>query len=392
MALTWRPWSLFSHGILVHGLGARALSIDIEPADSAVALPDNLALPIDIVIERLAVGVLSWRVGTGHGKMEGLEFSYVGGASAHRMTDLRVVTKVGTLTGNATLGAAKPFAVDGSFKLAGDATLRDARINLAAKGTLASLAVDVDGRAGEGFVAGHATLAPLADVPLIALTIDARDVDLAAWDRALPTTRIAASVHAQPADGGLAGTIQATNALAGNFAAGRSPFRTFTTRFAWQADVLALDEIAAELEGGAKATRKGAHRRWAIASPAAAGRSRCATSTCGNSMRHSFRRALADQLSPTSIRNGGPSAAISPTGNFRAVLRLPSRQPSTIARSSFRASTPAWVAAGSPGADASVSTGSAHSRSTPPPRTSTRRASARIRRHRSTAGSPRRAS
>ncbi|MEO8675345.1 MAG: translocation/assembly module TamB domain-containing protein [Casimicrobiaceae bacterium] len=256
VALTWRPWSVFSRGILVHALGARALTIDIEPADSAVQLPENLALPIDIVIERLAVGVLSWRVGTGHGKMEGLEFGYAGGASAHRMTDLRVVTKVGTLTGDATLGTGKPFALDGTFKLAGDAMLRDARINLAAKGTLASLAVDVDGRAGEGFVSGHATLAPLADVPLVALSLDARDIDLAAWDRALPTTRLAATIKAQPADGGLAGTIEATNALAGNFAAARIPFRAITTRFAWHADVLALDDFSAELEGGAKATGK----------------------------------------------------------------------------------------------------------------------------------------
>ncbi len=78
------------------------------------------------------------------------------------MTDLRMVTRVGTLSGDATLGAITPFPLTGAFRLEGDATLREARINLAAKGTLASLAVDVDGRAGEGRVAGHATLAPLA--------------------------------------------------------------------------------------------------------------------------------------------------------------------------------------------------------------------------------------
>ena len=256
VALTWRPAGLWSRGIVVHGLGARALTIEIDASDAAVPLPDSLALPVDIAIERLAVGSLLWRVGTSSGKMEGLEFGYAGGATAHRIGNLRVVTKVGTLGGDATLGAHAPFTVDGIFALAGDSTLRDARINLVAKGTLSSLAADVDGRVGEGYVSGHATLAPLAAVPLVALTLDVRDVDLAAWSRALPTTRLAATVNARPTDGGLAGTLDATNALAGNLAADRTPVRRLSTRFAWQSDSLALDDLAAELEGGAKATGK----------------------------------------------------------------------------------------------------------------------------------------
>ena len=35
VALTWRPWSVFSRGVLVHALGARALTIDIEPAGAS---------------------------------------------------------------------------------------------------------------------------------------------------------------------------------------------------------------------------------------------------------------------------------------------------------------------------------------------------------------------
>ena len=186
VALTWLPSVLWSRGIVVHGLGARAVSIDFKPSERAATLPENLALPVDIEIERLAVGSLAWRVGTRAGKMEGLEFSYRGGASAHRMNDLRVVTMFGTLTGDAALGARPPFTLDGTLELAGDATLRDARINLVMKGTLSSLAIDVTGRAGEGKLTGHAALSPLATVPLESLAVDAQDVDLAAWEPALP--------------------------------------------------------------------------------------------------------------------------------------------------------------------------------------------------------------
>jgi len=256
VALTWLPSVLWSRGIVVHGLGARAVSIDFKPSERAATLPESLALPVDIEIERLAVGSLAWRVGTSGGKMEGLEFSYRGGAGAHRMNDLRVVTMFGTLTGGAALGARAPFTLDGTLELAGDATLRDARVNLAMNGTLSSLAIDVTGRAGEGKLTGHAALSPLATVPLVSLAVDAQDVDLAAWEPALPNTRIAAKVNAQPADGGLAGTIDATNALAGSLDAGRSPLRALSTRFAWRPESITLDAISADLEGGGKATGK----------------------------------------------------------------------------------------------------------------------------------------
>ena len=256
VALTWRPSVLWSQGIVVHGLGARAISIDFKPSERAASLPESLVLPIDIEIERLAVGSLAWRVGTSGGKMEGLEFSYHGGAGTHRMNDLRVVTLLGTLNGDATLGARAPFSLDGTLQLVGDASLHDARVNLAMKGTLSSLAIDVVGRAGEGTVSGHAMLTPLAAVPLVSLAIEAQEVDLAAWEPALPKTRMAAKVNAQPAEAGLAGTIDATNAIAGNLDAGRSPIRALSSRFVWRPESITLDELSVDLEGGAKATGK----------------------------------------------------------------------------------------------------------------------------------------
>ena len=268
VALTWNPAGILRRGIVLGGLGARALTIDVEPSGSAASLPESLALPIDVLIERLAVGSLTWRVGTGHGMMEGLEFAYRGGAVEHRMSELRVVTRVGTLTGNATLGASSPFPLAGTFGLQGDESIKNAQINLAAAGTLSSLALDLNGRAAEGHVFGHATIAPLASVPLVALEVNATDVDLAAWNSALPETRIAAKINAQPADGGVAGTVAATNERGGELSGGRTPLRAFSAHFAWRADAVEFDEIAAELEGDAKVAGKA---RIALGGPAASG-------------------------------------------------------------------------------------------------------------------------
>ena len=128
------------------------------------------------------------------------------GIAAHRMTGLRVVTLAGTVTGDATLGTRRPFPLEGALKLASVATLHEARVDLAANGTLSSLTVDIAGQAGEGRVTGRAALAPLAAVPLVSLALDARDIDLFAWEHSLPSTRIAATINTQPIDGGLSGT------------------------------------------------------------------------------------------------------------------------------------------------------------------------------------------
>ena len=52
----------------------------------------------------------------------------------------------------------------------------------------------------------------------------------------------------------IAGTIEATNAAIGTLDAGRVPLSAFSSRFAWRDDVLALESIAAALEGGGTIT------------------------------------------------------------------------------------------------------------------------------------------
>src|SRR4030095_4280603 len=121
-------------------------------------------------------------------------------------------------------------------------------------GTLAELAIDGSGRAADARVEVHAALAPLGAVLLRKIALDATDVDIATWKPSLPKTRVALHVHAQPIDGGLNGTLEATNTLAGSLDAGRVPVRAFRAHFAWRADALAFEKIAAEFHGGGRAT------------------------------------------------------------------------------------------------------------------------------------------
>ena len=257
VALTWRPWALFSRSILVRGLGARTLDIELQPSDTAIAAPSSLELPVDVAIERVAVGTLDWRVGANAGTIEGLEFGYTGTATSHRIAGLKLVSRAGTLTGQATLGARAPFPLDARLELAADAALRDARAGLVATGTLTALALDAELAAGDGRATAHAQLAPLAVVPLVSITVAARDIDLAAWNRTLPATRIAGTVDAKPANGGLAGSFDVANTLTGALDNGRTPVRSLRARFAWTSDAVVFDALEAESVGGGRASGHG---------------------------------------------------------------------------------------------------------------------------------------
>ncbi len=252
-ALTWKPAALWSQGIVVHGLGAQRLELDYEASDSdAVPLPASLALPVELTIERLAIGRLDWRVGTGRGTLRGVAFGYSGGAREHRVSDLALAADFGAMTGGFAVGSAPPFPVDSRLAFRGDASLHGGEADVSLSGTLASLAVVARGRAGAARFEARGDLEPFAAVSLRGLALEAGDIDLAAWDPALPATRIAVVARAQPSPGGLSGTIEATNALPGAIDARRIPVRSASSRFAWSGDALRFDEIRAELPGGAK--------------------------------------------------------------------------------------------------------------------------------------------
>ena len=80
------------------------------------------------------------------GKIEGLEFGYTGDGSEHRVDRSRLVTLAGTLTRQRDArSAARRSRWPRASKLVGDATLREARVDFVASGTLSALAVDADG-------------------------------------------------------------------------------------------------------------------------------------------------------------------------------------------------------------------------------------------------------
>jgi translocation and assembly module TamB len=254
VAINWNPRALWSHGIVVKGLGARRITFEMQPSDTAVPPPPTLSLPTTVAIDEVAVADLEWAIGTNSGHITGVTFGYAGGPVAHHVERLSLVLPSGKLTGNAAIDAEQPFAVKGAFAFDGNVQQKKARADITVSGTLDAVGVDAAGRAGDAAFALHARLTPLATVAIDQLAFDAHDLDLNAWDAALPNTRLDVKAEGRPAGGGIAGSVEARNAIAGPIDANRLPVRSVSTQFAWRADQIRLEDFVAELTRGGRVT------------------------------------------------------------------------------------------------------------------------------------------
>ena len=270
MALTWSVIGLFTKHVNVSGLGAHRIAITLKSSDAPLAQPTDLSLPLEVSVDNVGVERLEWHVGARSGTLRGVVFDYRGGARTHVVRRLRFVTDVGTLEGDAEIGAVAPFALSASLNFAGDNAYRDTRADLAAKGEMANFAVTARGTSRDATIKASATLTPFAPSLLVAAHIDARDVNVARFEGTLPATKLGVTIDAQPMADGFSGTLTARNADAGAIDTGRVPLAALNSRFAWDGRALALDAIDARLAGDARITgrasfpRDGSASRWQL--------------------------------------------------------------------------------------------------------------------------------
>ena len=273
VVVEWRALALFSRRLAIRGLGAREIAIAVKPSAGATAPPASLALPLAVTMDHVAVSELDWQAGPRTGKITGLEFGYEGDAIVHRIRGLRFVHEAGALSGDATLQATAPFALEGGVAIVGDGPLAGAKLGTTLSGTLPEIAVDATGTMRAAALTAHIDVTPFAGNAFRAAAITLDNVDLAAFHAALPRTRLKLDLDARPREGGATGTFRAVNGEAGSIDDERLPVAAAAGRYDFATAVLALSDLDVTLAGGAHASGDGrvdlaaadAASRWRLA-------------------------------------------------------------------------------------------------------------------------------
>ncbi len=174
--LEWSPSSLLKRTFHVDVLRARELDVTLGGGGGEKAkLPDSLALPLNLELDRASLGLLHLQSGASEWAIRDIHFGYRGGADGHRFSDIGLKADAGTLAGTLQVGAQAPFAVQGNFTLEGTPALHSPRLQVAASGSLQNLRLQGQGAVAGASVDASASLAPMADVPLQSVDVSGRE-------------------------------------------------------------------------------------------------------------------------------------------------------------------------------------------------------------------------
>ena len=228
LALRWQPQALLHGELRLSTMTAARVHYAAIPAASSA--PVRLALPMRVVITEAAVTRLELDADQ---VIENLRLRYSGGRDAHRLELLALQTAGWNIAGRINVGAAPPFLTSGKLQAQGKALGKTAQLAATLDGSLQALKVEAAATASGAAANATALFRPFTVLPLETLTLRVNGLDLAAWNKALPRTRMGLEATAQlAAPGRLEGSVRVVNAAPGRLETNRLPLAEVRAKFA----------------------------------------------------------------------------------------------------------------------------------------------------------------
>jgi translocation and assembly module TamB len=263
VSLDWAPSALLRRELHVMSLHAGNLDVTLKPSkeEKPLTLPDSLALPMTLHLDDVSVEHGSIRNEAvellAFGKTA-LNAAYDGSNYRLQLQQLsaRPVLSNGSVTaslkGDATFGANKPFTLHASISSGTQAALGTQTLNASGQikvdGTLSDMRMTSDLAVDEASLTGSAVLRPFSDRILGVASLQAQGVNLAAFQNALPETKLALSLEVKE-DG--SGNLTVNNPDAGTYDQKKLPVSRLLLGFRQQDTGWSFDNILATL-GSAK--------------------------------------------------------------------------------------------------------------------------------------------
>lgn len=254
----WSPGMLTSRRALINQVSIARLDVALPPPDGKpVALPESLALPLQVQLIQADIAALNVRNGpTDILGLTDLRFAYRGNQAAHEIDLARLASVFGGLQGTLRMNARAPFALAGRLnadpKVAGLG-----QTSIALTGDLRDLRANANVRLSEGSGNAVLRLAPFESAPLKQLIASADGVNLAAFGTALPSTALTLQVLGEGKEGGLTGEFSLENAKAGTVDRNLLPLKQAVGGFAGDAKLLKLSALKLDFAAGGQFTGAG---------------------------------------------------------------------------------------------------------------------------------------
>ena len=256
--LDWQAGALWQGRLHIRSLDIARLAVyRRRPSAAKPRPPASLRLPLALDVDRLTAGEITF--GAPPTVLRDLVASLANRDGRYRLQLQHLATPWATMRGEATLGDTAPFALAARVqfrrtapqRLAMDATLTgsllEPRLQARAAGT--GLGLDLSG-----------VFRPYAALPVAALDLHSRAIDLRAFAAQAPTTQM--DVTARLASSGprtLAGDISLRNAIPGPLNRGRLPLLSARAELTIQPALAEITALHADLGTAGQAAGSG---RW----------------------------------------------------------------------------------------------------------------------------------
>ena len=245
-SLTLSPLSLLALAPRVSTLRCAGLAVTLAPDGAPAGPPVSLALPLRIEIADARIGRLAVRGAGDPVDVTGIAFSYTGSPGGHQVRNAAFEISGTLVTGDATIGAARPFPVEAAIT-ARRAAAPAVELHATLDGSLEALQFTARASSAGAHVAMEGTASPFAALPIEALRAKLSGLDLRALDAGLPRTAIEGELTLARSSGGaaspsLTGLLSLANPLAGPVDRERLPVESLRA-------TVRTDLAAAQLDG-----------------------------------------------------------------------------------------------------------------------------------------------
>jgi len=256
LRLDWSPAALLAGTLAIAELTAASLDIVVAQSDAPTPPPENLRLPLSLIVER--IGIAELRYGSGFG-IAGVNGRLSSDGRQHRLDDLQARIGDIALSGNAQLDGDAPLPLAATLDVAGPLAERQMALHIEAAGPLEKITVKAEARAG---IAGHAeaVLTPFAPAAVARLQIALDEIDPAAWQAGAPGARLSLRADLAPAGAGVAGTFKLANARPGTLDRDRLPLVSLSGSIDWQDEMARLSGLRASLGAAGEISGRGEWR------------------------------------------------------------------------------------------------------------------------------------
>jgi translocation and assembly module TamB len=265
--IDWKPWQYLSRGVEIDKLYVQSLRMEtLKESDEPTVMPERLAPPFKIAVEdaRLAKLVM---VNKGvETPIDNIRAGLHGDKQQWKLDYASASTPWGLVAASGTINNAKPY------KLAADANLSQdksqpgsvgAQLKLHAGGDLQRTVLDASGQAARAQGTANLVLSPFAEIPLQALSLNARNIDPGFFNPALPTAdlNLAVSARLDP-NRNIAGSVDLTNdGPQGTIDQQRLPLRAMRGKLGGNLSAMQMSDVLLDLGGAGKFTGSGSLQR-----------------------------------------------------------------------------------------------------------------------------------